>query len=62
MSEQLLVRFTKWNRSREMYSPMQLNARKPQHSSAFAKKKTSSDVRREREPTKEEDRQGADVK
>ena len=37
MSEQLLVRLTKQNRSREMYSPMRGNTRKQKYTSAFDK-------------------------
>ena len=37
MSKQLLVRLTKWNRSRETDSPMRRNTRKQQYTSAFDK-------------------------
>ena len=35
MSEQLLMRLTKPNRSGEMYSPMRRNTRKQQYANAF---------------------------
>ena len=46
MSEQLLVRLTKWNRANEMYSPMRRNTKAIVHK-RFRQKLSSSGVRRE---------------